>query len=159
MWVWASSRSWWRTGKPSMLQSMGSQRVGHDWALELNWTGLTKTWFGLTQFTTGLKYFEVRIKLHYQQQLRSEHWQFSRDMSVLHSEENSFQNCLEYHHILLPSYKILRLFSRVSLSPVLPPTTVHISGDILQPFPFFSILEKTDGHILIKDIRTLQWLP
>ena len=24
-WVWASSRSWWRTGKPGMLQSMGSQ--------------------------------------------------------------------------------------------------------------------------------------
>ena len=36
-WVWASSRSWWRTGKPGMLQSMGSQRVGHDWATELNW--------------------------------------------------------------------------------------------------------------------------
>ena len=30
--VWASSGSWWWTGKPGMLQSMGSQRVGHDWA-------------------------------------------------------------------------------------------------------------------------------
>ena len=37
-WVWASSRSWWWTGKPGMLQSVGSQRVGHDWAPELNWT-------------------------------------------------------------------------------------------------------------------------
>ena len=36
-WVWASSRSWWWTGKPGMLQSMGSQRIGHDWATELNW--------------------------------------------------------------------------------------------------------------------------
>ena len=36
-WVWASSRSWWWTGKPGVLQSMGSQRVGHDWATELNW--------------------------------------------------------------------------------------------------------------------------
>ena len=36
-WVWASSRSWWWTGKPVMLQSMGSQRVGHDWVTELNW--------------------------------------------------------------------------------------------------------------------------
>ena len=35
-WVWVSSRSWWRTGKPGVLQSMGSQRVGHDWATELN---------------------------------------------------------------------------------------------------------------------------
>ena len=35
-WVWVGSRSWWRTGKPGMLQSMGSQRVRHDWATELN---------------------------------------------------------------------------------------------------------------------------
>ena len=38
-WVWASSGSWWRTGKPGLLQSMGSQRVGHDWVTELNWNG------------------------------------------------------------------------------------------------------------------------
>ena len=36
-WVWASSGSSWRTGKPAMLQSMGSQRVSHDWVSELNW--------------------------------------------------------------------------------------------------------------------------
>ena len=34
---WASFGSWWWTGKPGMLQSMGSQRVEHDWATELNW--------------------------------------------------------------------------------------------------------------------------
>ena len=33
-WVWASSRRWWRTGKPDMQQSMGLQRVGHDWVIE-----------------------------------------------------------------------------------------------------------------------------
>ena len=37
-WVWASSGSWWWTGKPDMLQSMVLQRVGHDWGTELNWT-------------------------------------------------------------------------------------------------------------------------
>ena len=31
-------REWWWTGRPGMLQSMGSQRVGHNWATELNWT-------------------------------------------------------------------------------------------------------------------------
>ena len=36
-WVWASSESWWWTGKPGMLQSTGLQRVGHDWVTELNW--------------------------------------------------------------------------------------------------------------------------
>ena len=38
-WVWASFRSWWWTGKPCLLQSMGSQRVGHNWETEMNWTG------------------------------------------------------------------------------------------------------------------------
>ena len=33
-WVWASSGRWWRTEKPGMLQSMGSQRVRHDWVPE-----------------------------------------------------------------------------------------------------------------------------
>ena len=37
-WVWTSSGSWQWTGKPGVLQSMGSQIVGHDWATELNWT-------------------------------------------------------------------------------------------------------------------------
>ena len=37
-WVWVNSRSWWWTGRPSMVQFMGLQRVGHDWATELNWT-------------------------------------------------------------------------------------------------------------------------
>ena len=33
-WVWASSRRWWRRGKPGVLQSMGSQRLRHDWVSE-----------------------------------------------------------------------------------------------------------------------------
>ena len=35
--VWVSSRSWWWTGNPGMLQSMGLERVRHNWAIELNW--------------------------------------------------------------------------------------------------------------------------
>ena len=42
-WVWVNSGSWWWTGRPGMLQSIGLQRVGHDWATELNWTEQT-TW-------------------------------------------------------------------------------------------------------------------
>ena len=38
MWVWVNSRSWWWTESPGMLRFMGSQRVGHDWVTELNWT-------------------------------------------------------------------------------------------------------------------------
>ena len=35
-WVWVGSGCWWWTGKPGVLQSMGSQRVGHNWVTELN---------------------------------------------------------------------------------------------------------------------------
>ena len=35
-WVWASSGSWWWTGKPGVLQCVGLQRVRHDWVTELN---------------------------------------------------------------------------------------------------------------------------
>ena len=38
--VWVNSGSWWWTGRPGVLQFMGSQRVRHDWATELNWTEL-----------------------------------------------------------------------------------------------------------------------
>ena len=37
-WVWVCFKSWWWTGEPGVLQSMGSQRIGHDWPAELNWT-------------------------------------------------------------------------------------------------------------------------
>ena len=37
-WVWASPRTWWWTGKLGVLQSMGLQTIGHNWAIELDWT-------------------------------------------------------------------------------------------------------------------------
>ena len=40
MWVWVNSGSWWWTGRPGVLQFMWWQRVGHDWATELNGTDL-----------------------------------------------------------------------------------------------------------------------
>ena len=39
-WVWVNSGSWQWTGRLGVLQSMWLQRVGHDWATELNWTEL-----------------------------------------------------------------------------------------------------------------------
>ena len=49
-WVWASSESGWWTGRPSALQSMGSQRFGYNWATELNWktaVNIQQRYFGL----------------------------------------------------------------------------------------------------------------
>ena len=39
-WIWVSPGSWWQTGKLGMMQYTGSQRVGHNWATELNWAGI-----------------------------------------------------------------------------------------------------------------------
>ena len=47
-WVWVNSRNWWWTGRPGSLWFMGSQRVGHDWVTELNWTELNRAWPCLT---------------------------------------------------------------------------------------------------------------
>ena len=38
-WVWVNSGSWWWTGRTGVLQSMGSQKVGHDWVTELKLEG------------------------------------------------------------------------------------------------------------------------
>ena len=53
---WVISGSWWWTGRPGMLQFMGSQRVGHDWATELtDWTDYT---FNLCELTVwGIGHF------------------------------------------------------------------------------------------------------
>ena len=37
-WVWVNSGNWWWTGRLGVLWFMGSQRVGHDWVTELNWS-------------------------------------------------------------------------------------------------------------------------
>ena len=44
-WAWVNSGSWWWTGRPGVLQFMGSQRVGHNWATELHWTDEIIMWF------------------------------------------------------------------------------------------------------------------
>ena len=63
-WVWLNSGSWWWTGRPGVLRFMGSQRVGHDWATELNlcrkkcW--LWKYyWYAACGNTSALIWFEL----------------------------------------------------------------------------------------------------
>ena len=60
--VWASSGSWWWTGRPGMPRFMGSQRVGCDWATELNWTSLplVQSW-GVTR---GQSLMSLSLVLH-----------------------------------------------------------------------------------------------
>ena len=58
-WVWMVSRSWWWTGRPGMLQFMGSQRVGQKWATELNWN-LSKSINGLETITSWILVRQVQ---------------------------------------------------------------------------------------------------
>ena len=72
-WVWAGSRSWWWTGKPGVLQSMGSQRVGHDWVSERNWLTIMKNVFSRTIwncsfYTSKMDRFQLCDPVHPQAQ-------------------------------------------------------------------------------------------
>ena len=57
--IWVNSRSWWWTGMPGVLQSFGSQRVGHDRATELNWT----QWLQKGHQTHGRQYGIITLIL------------------------------------------------------------------------------------------------
>ena len=60
-WAWVKFRSWWWTGRPGVLRFMGSQRVGHDWVAELDWTELNwyTLYFGfyLNEISSSVLYF------------------------------------------------------------------------------------------------------
>ena len=55
-WVWVNSGRWWWTGRPGVLRFTGLQRVGHDWATEMNWTELNNlkasVWLSTQPFTS-----------------------------------------------------------------------------------------------------------
>ena len=78
-WVWVNSRSWWWTGRPGMLQSMGSQRVRHNWVTELNWS-LSVFWLLVymhAQLLSCVWFFETPMTLARQAPLSMEfprHW-------------------------------------------------------------------------------------
>ena len=73
-WVWASSRSWWWTGKPVVLQSMGSQRVGHNWMTELS-----------TEYSVTQKSLEKKVERSILLLLHSHVWSFLFPLPEKHS--------------------------------------------------------------------------
>ena len=81
VWIWVNSRSWWRTGRPGMLRFMGSQRVGHDWMTELNWT---ECYWILKHIATRTYYIAYGTLLKVM-------WQAGWEAS---SEENGYMYCV-----------------------------------------------------------------
>ena len=65
-WVWVNSGSLWWTGRPGVLRFMRSQRVGHDWATELNWMLFLFVCFLSLFFLINIaqQFFHVSILIH-----------------------------------------------------------------------------------------------
>ena len=63
-WVWASSGRWWRTGKPGVLQSMGFQRVRHDWVRNNNQVSWTNdNGIKNTRITLSYEYIHINFSI------------------------------------------------------------------------------------------------
>ena len=117
-WVWVNSGSWWWTGRPGVLWFMGSQRVGHDWATELNWTELTEVFYGwLSDFLGSRNQLKVfcktkkdifRIILLI---IPKEDSTLSQDLSLLllynHSHQKVYYQTLPYSYRVISSYSVL----------------------------------------------------
>ena len=108
-WVWVNSRSWWWTGRPGMLRFMGSQRVGHDWATELNWTYLLsnlifncliyclcKSAAMKIDIDIWKRYFEGNVSPTYS----------SRFFHVHKLTSPDYYKAIHLHHIILTSAKL-----------------------------------------------------
>ena len=96
-WVWVNSGIWWWTGKSSVLQSMGSQRVVHDWETELNWTDTeaeasihwppdAKNWFIGTDPDAGKDWRQEEKRTTEDEMIERHHWlgghEFEQSMGV-----------------------------------------------------------------------------
>ena len=86
-WVWASFGNWWWTGSPGVLQSMGSQRVEHNWETELNWTDGWGSW--RLSITTGV--------WMYLTSKRKPSRIFDKNISTLSISSSSFTRMLSKH--------------------------------------------------------------
>ena len=101
-WVWASSRSWWWTGKPGLLQSMGSQRIWWDWATELKGRRYSKC----IQQRIRLEYVKNSyrsVKSSFKEWTEDLKWtsHTQKDVPVAYwayEKGNTNQNLTEYHY-------------------------------------------------------------
>ena len=64
IWVWVNSRSWRWTGRPGVLWFMGLQRVGHDWATEVDWTGHSGCILSPCLFNLYADYIKWKARLY-----------------------------------------------------------------------------------------------
>ena len=135
-WVWVNSGSWWWTGMPGVLRFMGSQRVRHDWATELNWCWQWHLWYLYHRqystiwsvlFSTIWTATQPNNKTHNPSLFRPEELLWIKQSAIsLKAEFNVYTVC-HYHLAPLWLLKVLLLFSGsvVSYSSVAPGNVAH----------------------------------
>ena len=103
-WVWANSRRWWRTGKPGMLQSMGSQRPGHDWATKLFQVSISTISAELFQVLKddAVKVLHSICQQIWKTQQWPQHWK--RSVFIPIPKKGNAKQCSNYHTIALISH-------------------------------------------------------
>ena len=100
-WVWASSRRWWRTGKAGVLQSMGSQKVRHDWVTKQQQKGFNKQ--------DNPSHAHLKMHVHYQvfPVLPSTIYSFSFQILILEKIwEHIFSSSRKYARSCFPWYSL-----------------------------------------------------
>ena len=160
-WVWVNSRSWWWTGRPGVLQSMGSQRVRHDWAT--NWTirvwesrsvvsdslwphGLYSPWnspgqntevgsFSLLQRIFPTQGWNPGL-LHCRQILN----QLSHKVSPVRVGETCFWPCALVSPSVAGTYGVLRGQVHCVCVEVLEKGTVHSIGELVYLYHLLHVL-------------------
>ena len=95
-WVWVGSGSWLWTERPGVLQSMRSQRVGHNWVTELNWSTCKSN--GSEELKTALKYTAVSsLILHWMSEIRREKLFSNSEYSIHLKNKDSSWNMDAIH--------------------------------------------------------------
>ena len=101
-WVWVDSESWWWTGRPGVLQFMGSQRVRHEWTNVLNWTEGSRALNMSNVFNEEKKNPEV-FQRHFQKNLKTNYrlgeifintLSWEKQSGRIHASQVSSQHCL-----------------------------------------------------------------
>ena len=105
-WVWASSRSWWWTGYPVLLQSMGSQRVGRDRVTEMfsNLDMLLQTHWCLNcrkQLENLTKYMKQLFHILHRRRKRIQPWEKGDQWGVSY-HHSDFARCPLVQHLWEP---------------------------------------------------------
>ena len=137
-WVWVNSGSWWWTGTPGMLWFMGSQRVGHDWATELNWTISIYFIHSYIFFYHYLyvnygcvdsNYLSIKMKLllleYFYELYKHEHcrtdllWRWNGHWPDLHCRLITFQQIHQYQDL-----DMIGLYDISTVSLYIPPKTI-----------------------------------